>query len=107
MRAMGTVALDFPGPVHLSIHGRVQGVGFRESMIFEAQRLGARGWVRNRLDGTVEAVVGGPPGARRALSEWAQRGPASARVTRVDTRAATLAETTALGEHFVRLPTAG
>jgi len=68
---------------HLVISGRVQGVGFRYSMTEEAERLGATGWVRNRRDGTVEAVVDGPAGAVDALLAWARRGPPSARVTDV------------------------
>jgi acylphosphatase len=94
------------GAQHLSIHGLVQGVGFRESMCWEAQRLGARGWVRNRLDGTVEAVIDGPPAAREALAAWARRGPRAARVTRVDVRPATAAEIALIGAGFERLPTA-
>lgn len=94
------------GAHHLSIHGLVQGVGFRESMCREAQRLGARGWVRNRLDGSVEAVVDGPPAACQALIAWARRGPRAARVTRVDVRPATAAETALTSKDFVRLPTA-
>jgi len=94
------------GPLHLLIHGRVQGVGFRESMIYEAMRLGARGWVRNRADGAVEAVFDAPPAARAALFAWAQRGPDVARVTRVDTRAASAAEIASIGTEFTRLPSA-
>jgi acylphosphatase len=67
----------------LRIHGRVQGVGFRVYMQREAQRLDVSGWVRNRRDGTVEAMVQGPPEAVEALSAWARHGPPSARVTDV------------------------
>jgi acylphosphatase len=65
---------------HLRITGRVQGVGYRWNMTQEAQRLGLAGWVRNRLDGSVEAVVCGPVGAVHALVDWAQRGPVGALV---------------------------
>ena len=70
--------------VHLAIHGRVQGVGFRYSMAAEAERLGLQGWVRNRRDGSVEAVVQGPNQAVEAMRSWAARGPPSASVTKVD-----------------------
>lgn len=69
---------------HLIIHGRVQGVWFRESMRQEALRLGVTGWVRNRMDGTVEAEVQGTPGAVEALVAWARRGPEQARVSTVE-----------------------
>lgn len=65
---------------HLRIHGRVQGVFYRESMIGEANRLEVRGWVRNCSDGTVEATLQGRPEAVSALITWAQRGPDRARV---------------------------
>jgi acylphosphatase len=71
----------------LRIHGLVQGVGFRYSLHREAQRLGLAGWVRNRRDGTVEAVVAGPASCVEALVAWAHRGPPSARVTRVEVTA--------------------
>jgi len=94
------------GPLHLMIRGRVQGVGFRDSMIFEARSLGARGWVRNRIDGAVEAVIDAPPAARAALLAWAWRGPDVARVTQVETRAASATEIAAIGREFTRMPTA-
>ena len=70
--------------LRLVIHGRVQGVGYRESMREAAQHLGIAGWVRNRLDGTVEAVVSGTPEAIEAIVEWSRRGPGTARVDRVE-----------------------
>jgi acylphosphatase len=64
----------------LTARGRVQGVWFRESMRREAERLGVAGWVRNRPDGSVEAVVQGSPEAVEALVAWARRGPEAAEV---------------------------
>ena len=68
---------------HLNIRGRVQGVGFRYEMQREARRHGVAGWVRNRSDGSVEAVVQGEEEAVAAVIAWAQHGPRSARVTDV------------------------
>lgn len=73
------------GKTHrLVIHGRVQGVYFRDSMRREAQRLGISGWVRNRSDGAVEAAVQGEPAAMDAIVRWARRGPERAQVERVE-----------------------
>jgi acylphosphatase len=68
---------------HLSISGRVQGVGFRWALSAQANALGLAGWVRNRRDGSVEALIGGTPQAVEALTTWAHRGPPGARVDRV------------------------
>ena len=68
---------------HLRIEGRVHGVGYRDWLVREASRLGLYGWVRNRLDGSVEAVVAGDEAAVRALLSSCRRGPALARVDRI------------------------
>ena len=68
---------------HLLIFGRVQGVGYRESMRAEAQIAGCNGWVRNRADGSVEAMVEGAPDAVASMLTWSRRGPLAARVDRV------------------------
>ncbi|MFO7543161.1 MAG: acylphosphatase [Thiobacillus sp.] len=75
--------------LHLVIHGRVQGVWFRESMLQKANALGVHGWVRNRADRTVEAVVQGSDKAVAAMLDWARVGPQLASVTHLETTSAT------------------
>ena len=65
------------------IYGRVQGVFFRESMCREAQSLNVTGWVRNCIDGSVEAMLQGEPEAVDKMIEWARQGPELARVEQV------------------------
>jgi acylphosphatase len=69
--------------VHLRIAGRVQGVGYRAWAIETAGRLGLRGWVRNRVDGSVEALVIGEEDAVAAMIEACRDGPFAARVIEV------------------------
>jgi acylphosphatase len=62
----------------------VQGVFFRDSTRREAERRGVAGWVRNRSDGSVEAVFEGPPGAVAALVDFCRAGPGSSSVSELD-----------------------
>jgi acylphosphatase len=66
------------------VHGRVQGVFFRDSARREAERRGVAGWVTNRDDGTVEALFEGASGDVDALVAWCRSGPSQAHVERVD-----------------------
>lgn len=66
------------------VHGIVQGVWFRDSTRQQARRLGVSGWVRNRPDGTVEAVFEGPREAVERAVEFVSTGPPRARVTTID-----------------------
>lgn len=68
---------------HLSITGVVQGVGFRAAMAWQARALGVTGWVRNRRDGSVEALVAGDADAVAAIIAWARQGPAGSAVDHV------------------------
>lgn len=68
----------------LRIRGLVQGVGYRNYMAYKAGVLGIRGWVRNRGDGSVEAVVQGSAEAIEEIIACARRGPRAARVEAVE-----------------------
>jgi acylphosphatase len=86
---------------HLVVHGRVQGVGFRESLRYEAEMRGLTGWVRNRREGTVEAVVAGDAREVEEVVAWARRGPPTAHVTGVEVQ-----DADGRFQTFERLPTA-
>lgn len=66
------------------VSGRVQGVGYRHSAHQAASELGLRGWVRNRRDGRVEALVEGEQDAVERFLRWCHEGPPAARVEQVD-----------------------
>lgn len=68
----------------LVIAGRVQGVGFRAWMVEKARALGVSGWVRNRMDGSVEALVAGDVAAVEELLRLCRRGPRMAEVASID-----------------------
>ena len=69
---------------HVVVRGRVQGVGYRAFVEDEALRLGLEGWVRNRRDGTVEAVFSADDEKVAAMIEASRRGPSAARIEAVD-----------------------
>lgn len=72
--------------IHLVLRGRVQGVFFRASAQREARRLGLTGWVKNRNDAAVELVAEGEEDQVKDFLSWAQHGPSTARVDKVETR---------------------
>lgn len=84
------------------VAGRVQGVGFRDALIERATVLGLTGWVRNRRDGTVEALLQGATRAVESAIDWARVGPPAARVTGLDVHGA---EPELTSSSFERLPT--
>jgi len=87
----------------LTITGRVQGVGYRDWLMRTARRLALTGWVRNRQDGAVEALIVGDETAVGEMIEACQRGPSMARVEAVDVEPVDL---DILPDGFTQLPTA-
>ena len=72
--------------IHVVCRGRVQGVYFRASARREARQNGLSGWVKNRNDGAVEMIVEGEEDAVKDFLAWAQHGPSTARVDKVETK---------------------
>lgn len=70
--------------VKVIVHGLVQGVGFRYHTRVEANRLGVRGYVKNLANGTVEFIAEGDPDPVDALVAWAEQGPPSSQVDRIE-----------------------
>lgn len=87
--------------IHLLIHGRVQGVGFRYSAQREAIRLNLVGWVRNRPEGQVETLAAGTKDAIDVFRQWCKEGPTGAKVSHVEE----LPPLTFSGPTFEILPT--
>ena len=73
---------------HLEIFGTVQGVGFRYHFCDQARSLGITGWVRNRRNGSVEAMIAGTAEAVETMIAWTKLGPPAAHVERVEVNAA-------------------
>ncbi len=86
----------------LTVTGRVQGVGYRDWTIATARRLGLTGWVRNRSDGSVEALIVGDDQAVGRMIEACRQGPAAAHVDAVDIEPVDL---DVLPQGFTQLPT--
>ena len=70
--------------IHFKVEGRVQGVYYRQSAIDVARRLGLRGWVRNRRDGSVEILATGDEKALNEFLDWCRIGPEAAQVTALE-----------------------
>ena len=88
---------------HLLITGKVQGVGYRWNMLHQATQLGIAGWVRNRHEGSVEALACGDDESLAALIAWARHGPPGAQVSHVHVGRIVITE--AFGEGFKQQPT--
>lgn len=85
-------------------HGGVQNVGWRDACVRRARALGVTGWVRNRMDGSVEAMLQGPAERLGKLCDWLRDGVPAARVDRLDV--APVQPPSARFDRFDRLPTA-
>ena len=85
---------------HLIVTGRVQGVGYRNYMVYKARQFSITGWVRNRIDGSVEAVIQGTAENVDALILRAHRGPPKAAVSNV-----TVSEASGNFTAFITRPT--
>lgn len=81
---MTPISDDATAARRIVVHGRVQGVFYRDTCRREANRLGVAGYVRNEPDGTVAAELEGPATAVEAMIVWAAVGPPYATVDRVD-----------------------
>jgi acylphosphatase len=94
--------------VRLTVHGRVQGVGFRAFVEHEAGQRGLEGWVRNRRDGSVEMLIAGDTLVLHDMIEVCRRGPAVARVERMEIEEANAGDLARRqpGERFSLLQTA-
>ncbi len=94
--------------VRLTVHGRVQGVGFRAFVEHEAGQRGLEGWVRNRRDGSVETLIAGDALVLDDMIEVCRRGPAIARIERIEIEEANAGDLARRqpGERFSVLQTA-
>lgn len=81
---LSTIQMPSNKRIYLIVHGIVQGVNFRFSTQQKAQSLGLVGWVRNKKDGTVEAVAEGSDEEISKFISWCNTGPKMAKVTKVD-----------------------
>ena len=93
--------------IHMTIRGRVQGVGYRAFIERTARERGLEGWVRNCSDGSVETVIAGPDDTVEATMKVLRRGPAGAKVINVEVHDANTsnARVRLTGEEFSVLPT--
>ncbi len=86
----------------LVIQGSVQGVGYRDWLVYKARGLGLDGWVRNRADGSVEALLAGDVASVEEMARQCRRGPRLAEVSSITEELAEPPD----APGFIRLPTA-